>query len=61
MIARSEWYREDRGYKAQVVTYSIALLVHILDRADGKRISLQQVWNRQTPGDALKKILEKLQ
>jgi hypothetical protein len=60
MIAKSDWYREDRGYKAQIVTYSIALLVHILDRADGKRISLQQVWNRQAPGDALMKMLEKI-
>lgn len=60
MIAKSDWYREDRGYKAQIVTYSIALLVHTLDRADGKRISLQQVWNRQAPGDALMKMLEKI-
>jgi acyl carrier protein phosphodiesterase len=60
MIAKSDWYRDDRGYKAQIVTYSIALLVHILDRADGKRISLQQVWNRQAPGDALMKMLEKI-
>lgn len=60
MIAKSDWYREDRGYKAQIVTYSIALLVHILDRADGKRISLLQIWNRQAPGDALMKILEKI-
>lgn len=60
MIAKSDWYREDRGYKAQIVTYSIALLVHILDRADGKRISLLQVWNRQAPGDALMKMLEQI-
>jgi hypothetical protein len=60
MIAKSDWYREDRGYKAQIVTYTIALLVHRVGRTEGRRIDLQQVWNRQAPGDAMKKMLERI-
>jgi hypothetical protein len=58
MIARSDWYREDRGYKAQIITYTIAWLVNHLSKSAGPSIDLQQIWNRQVLGDGLKSAIE---
>ncbi|GJD79383.1 AIPR family protein [Methylobacterium gregans] len=46
IVGRSDWYQDDRGYKAQIVTYTIAWLVHQLQRR-GQEISLSVVWQRQ--------------
>ena len=46
MIGTSAWYQEDRGYKAQIVTYTIAWLVNHL-QAQGQEIDLNLVWQRQ--------------
>ncbi len=46
LIGRSEWYQQDRGYKAQIVTYSIAWLVHHLQQR-GRAIDLEVIWQRQ--------------
>jgi hypothetical protein len=60
MIARSAWYREDRGYKAQIVTYSIAWLVNQLRKSSDMRVDLQQIWTKQAPTDGLKSALERI-
>lgn len=57
MIAASDWYMEDRGYKANIVTYTIAWLVNHL-KQNGFLLDFQQVWNRQEPDDSLKRGLE---
>lgn len=46
LIGASNWYQEDRGYKAQIVTYTIAWLVNHLQNR-GKEIALSVVWQRQ--------------
>ncbi|WP_052750003.1 AIPR family protein [Gluconobacter oxydans] len=46
LVGRSDWYQEDRGYKAQIVTYTIAWLVHHLQNC-GQEIALSVVWQRQ--------------
>lgn len=46
LVARSDWYQQDRGYKLQIVTYAIAWLVHHL-QGRGKEIDLNLVWQRQ--------------
>jgi hypothetical protein len=46
LIGRSDWYQQDRGYKAQIVTYAIAWLVHHL-RERGQEIDLDVIWRRQ--------------
>lgn len=46
LVGRSDWYQHDRGYKAQIVTYSIAWLVHRLWER-GKEIDLDVIWRRQ--------------
>lgn len=58
MVARAEWYKEDRGFKAQIVTYSIAWLVNHASKIGGVSIDLQQIWNKQDLADGLKKTLE---
>lgn len=46
LVARSNWYQRDRGYKLQIVTYAIAWLVqHLQER--GREIDLNLVWQRQ--------------
>lgn len=51
MVARSDWYKADRGYKSQIVTYTVAWLIHHLQ---GRRryLDLEKIWNRQElPGE----------
>lgn len=45
-VGRSEWYQTDRGYKAQIVTYTVAWLVNHL-RGRGLELDLDLIWQRQ--------------
>jgi hypothetical protein len=45
-VQMSEWYKEDRGYKAQIVTYAVAACADGFRRA-GHQINLDMVWDRQ--------------
>ena len=50
-VAQTDWYKADRGYKANIVTYAIAWLVNNLE---GKQLSvdLDGIWRSQSvPGD----------
>lgn len=58
MVAQSQWYREDRGYKAQIVTYTIAWLVNHLKDGGKYHLDLQQIWNKQTLCEGLRTTLE---
>lgn len=52
MVARSEWYATDRGYKSQTVTYTLAWLVNRVVESGKAGLDLQQIWNTQeVPGD----------
>jgi hypothetical protein len=53
MVATSDWYRSDRGFKAQIVTYSIAWLVSYLARTRKSEISLEMIWNTQAISEEL--------
>jgi hypothetical protein len=46
LVARADWYQEDRGFKLQIVTYTIAWLVHHLQQR-GQELSLDVIWQRQ--------------
>ncbi|BBK43790.1 hypothetical protein STVA_38100 [Allostella vacuolata] len=46
LVARADWYQRDRGFKLQIVTYSIAWLVHHL-QTRGQELSLDVIWQRQ--------------
>lgn len=58
MIAHSDWYKQDRGYKAQIVTYTIAWIVNHAHKIGGVCIDFQQIWNKQDLPEELKKAIE---
>ncbi|HAS22703.1 MAG TPA: hypothetical protein DCR51_06085, partial [Idiomarina loihiensis] len=46
-VLRSEWYQADRGYKAQIVAYSISASADSF-RASGLQIDLDRIWREQS-------------
>lgn len=57
--AKKTWYAGD--YRAQIVTYTIAKLVSMVDdQADGFTINLNAIWSRQGVSDALAQQLENI-
>lgn len=53
LVGKSEWYRADRGYKANIITYAIAWLVYFLKTQRDQAIDLQAVWNQQELSEVL--------
>lgn len=51
-ILKSEWYKAERGLKAEIVTYSIALVRHALLKV-GMDIDLGSIFRRQSVSDSL--------
>ena len=45
-INRAQWYKEARGYKAQTVTHSLALLRHLVHQQN-KEIKLSRIYSNQ--------------
>lgn len=58
-IGRAEWYKQDRGYKANIVTYTIGWLVEHLNKKS-RRIDFELVWNRQEVPEELLRTLTSL-
>lgn len=60
MVPKEPWY--DGGYRAQIVTYSVAKLVDMIEGDDrnpsGKRINLDIVWRQQGLSTALAEQLK---
>lgn len=59
LIPRQEWY--EQGYRANIVTYSLALL-HQLIRKQFKNmeLDLQSIWQRQSVPESVTKALEQI-
>jgi hypothetical protein len=60
LVGVSDWYKADRGYKANIVTYAIAWLVnHLKVRSvQVSALDLQSIWNRQElPEDVANALL----
>lgn len=55
-VLQADWYKEERGLKAEIVTYSIALLRHVLLN-EKKDIDLSSVYRRQAASDALLSLI----
>jgi len=53
MVGTSDWYKQDRGHKAEIVTYTVAWLVHNMYRMGQLEIDLRRIWNIQTLPDGL--------
>ena len=51
-INKSQWYKEARGYKAQTVTHSIALLRHLVHQQN-KEIKLSRIYSNQALSEEL--------
>ncbi|WP_407687364.1 AIPR family protein [Mycobacterium sp. HUMS_1102779] len=52
LISRAEWY--DKGYLANIVTYTIAKIIYEVDRqAGGRQIDLMSIWNSQSISSAM--------
>lgn len=45
-IGRTDWYKEDRGYKSQAVIYTIAMMTTFFDN-NYKYIDFDRIWNEQ--------------
>jgi hypothetical protein len=46
-VQKSTWYQADRGYKAQIVTYTIAACANGF-QAENKQIDLDRIWREQS-------------
>lgn len=51
-IANSEWYKFDRGYKAQIVTYTVAACAEGFKLRD-REIDLDSIWKNQAVSTSL--------
>ena len=48
LVANQEWYKKIKAYRANIVTYSISILFHIIrQQYKDKAINLKQIWNKQ--------------
>lgn len=54
LVQEATWYSQ--GYRANVVTYSIALIMEKIASA-GRELNYERVWQRQTIGDGLRNEL----
>ena len=59
MISQSDWYKSDRSYKAQIVTYTISWLVDSVKNTFKSNIDFRLIWDRQDVPENLQNILQK--
>ena len=53
LVGQSDWYRADRGYKANIVAYAIAWLINYLKIERKRAVDLHAIWNRQELAEEL--------
>ena len=57
IIPKQPWY--EQGYRANIITYSIALLRLLIKKQfKGMELDLQAIWNRQSVPDTVTRVLE---
>ncbi len=48
LVTNQDWYKEKRAYRANIVTYSISILLNIIKtQYKEKNINLKLIWNKQ--------------
>ena len=57
MIGASAWYRSGRGYKAQIVAYTVAWLVNQVRRELDSTVDLRSIWTQQSVPEVLAQAL----
>ena len=55
-VLKSDWYRTESGFKAEAVTFGIALLRHKLI-SESRDINLEKIFNQQTLSESMKETL----
>lgn len=60
MVGRADWYREDRGYKANIVTYTIAKFLYDLKNSREAELDLDLIWRTQSVSEDIMKALDSL-
>lgn len=60
MVGRSDWYQADRGYKANIVAYTLAWLVNHLARERSCALDLARVWKMQDVPEEIQDALSDL-
>jgi len=55
-IMQSDWYQADKGFKAETVTYTLALLRYLL-MAKGKDINLDRIYQNQSISKTLSSFI----
>ncbi|GHF88121.1 AIPR family protein [Thalassotalea marina] len=52
IIAKSDWYKEEKGFKAEAVTYTLSFLRHLL-LSQGKDLNLLRIFQNQSISKSL--------
>lgn len=60
MIAQSDWYANDRGYKSQTVTYTLAWLTSRIQDNGKASVNWQQLWNAQEVPEELQQVISEI-
>jgi len=59
-VGTADWYKSDRGYKANIVTYTLAWLVNYLAQIKSLAINLEFIWKVQSVPEELQICLADL-
>jgi hypothetical protein len=58
IVSSAHWYQEIKAYRANIVTYSIAVIIHrIKELYPDKTLDFLKIWNTQSLSDALQEQL----
>ena len=57
LVSSQDWYKEDPGYRANIVAYTLSWLAHYADR-QGKMINYLAFWEKQDLTSAMSKAME---
>ena len=60
LISNQEWYKQIKAYRANIVTYSIAIIFYVLNKNyPEKEVDFKKIWNIQNIYPELESQLEK--
>jgi hypothetical protein len=60
IVSSQQWYQEIKAYRANIVTYSIAVIMHIIQKKyPSKTLDFLRIWNSQAIGPELEHQLVK--
>lgn len=60
IVSAQEWYQEIKAYRANIVTYSIAVIMHLIEKDhNGKTVDFLRIWNSQSVSSELERQIVK--